>query len=153
MSASSSDEVEIHWAREEAERAGALAVRREVFCHEQGVPLEEELDGRDDEALHLIARSAVDGRVIGTLRLLLGERRAKVGRVAVERQWRRRGIAARMLRAALAMARERGCGEVSLAAQTNAIGLYEQAGFAVCSEPFQEAGIEHVWMALRLDEG
>jgi predicted GNAT family N-acyltransferase len=137
---------DIHWARDDAERAAALAVRQEVFCREQGVPLEEELDGFDDDALHLVARAGRDARVIGTLRLLLDERRAKVGRVAVERDWRRRGIAGRMLEAALAMARERGCTEARLAAQTNAVAVYEPAGFAVCSEPFVQAGIEHVCM-------
>ncbi len=29
---------------------GALAVRMRVFCEEQGVSAEEELDGRDEEA-------------------------------------------------------------------------------------------------------
>lgn len=145
-SAAVSDEVEIRWAGDAAERAGALAVRHDVFCVEQGVPVEEELDGLDDRALHLVAL-ADGGRVVGTLRLLLGGGTAKVGRVAVAQPWRRRGIAARMLDAALAKARERGCTEARLAAQTDAIGLYEGAGFRVCSDPFEEAGIEHVWMA------
>ena len=83
-----------------------------------------------------------DGRrVIGTLRLLVDGDRAKVGRVAVEREWRRRGIAARMLELALAGARERGCEQVRLAAQLAATGVYRRAGFAVESEPFEEAGI------------
>lgn len=144
-SAAVGEEVEIRWTTDAAERAGALAVRHEVFCIEQGVPVEEELDGLDDRALHLVALAG--GRVVGTLRLLLSAGTAKVGRVAVERPWRRRGIAARMLDAAVARARERGCTEARLAAQTDAIALYEGAGFRICSEPFEEAGIEHVWMA------
>jgi predicted GNAT family N-acyltransferase len=139
-------EAEIRWARDARERDGALALRYEVFCREQGVPPSEELDGLDDLALHLVALAGEDARVIGTLRLLLDGGTAKVGRVAVARDWRRRGIAARMLAAAIAVARERGCAHARLAAQTDAIALYEQAGFAVCSPPFHEAGIEHVWM-------
>jgi hypothetical protein len=34
-----------------------------------------------------------------------------------------------------------------------AFALYEKAGFAVESETFEEAGIQHVWMAQRLTEG
>ncbi len=140
--------IDIHWTRAAREVQGAIAVREQVFCVEQGVPLEEELDGRDDEALHLVA--AEDGRVIGTLRLLLDGAQAKVGRVAVLSDWRRRGIALEMLELAIAQARVRGCTRASLASQTYAIALYEQAGFAVDSEIFEEAGMPHVWMRMRL---
>jgi predicted GNAT family N-acyltransferase len=88
--------------------------------------------------------------VVGTLRLLLGGGVAKVGRVAVERDWRRRGIASRMLNLALARARERGCQQARLASQLDATALYERAGFIVESDPFEEAGIAHVWMSRRL---
>jgi predicted GNAT family N-acyltransferase len=82
--------------------------------------------------------------------VLLADGTAKVGRVAVERDWRRRGVASRMLDMALAAARERGCREARLAAQMQATGLYERAGFSVESDPFQEAGIAHVWMGRSL---
>jgi predicted GNAT family N-acyltransferase len=125
-------------------------VREEVFCREQGVPKEEELDGLDERALHLIALEP-DGAVVGTLRLLLVGGEAKIGRVAVKRHWRRRGIASRMLEMALAGARERGCRRARLASQLQATRVYEEAGFAVESEAFEEAGIPHVWMGRPLE--
>jgi predicted GNAT family N-acyltransferase len=140
--------VAIEWLPSGGDLAGALALREQVFCVEQGVSLQEERDGRDEEAVHLVA--SVGDRVVGTLRLLLGGEVAKVGRVAVERVWRRRGIAARMLALALQAARERGASEARLAAQTDAIALYEQAGFEVVSEEFLDAGIVHVWMSMAL---
>jgi predicted GNAT family N-acyltransferase len=146
-------EIAIRWASGPADVRGAVAVREQVFCVEQGVPRAEELDGRDEQALHLVALSAEHGPVIGTLRLLFRGEQVKVGRVAVERQWRRRGIAARMLEIALAEARARGANEARLAAQLEATALYEQAGFSVQSEPFDEAGIAHVWMGRSLAPG
>jgi predicted GNAT family N-acyltransferase len=143
-------EIPIRWALGPDDVRGAFAVRERVFCEEQGVPREEEIDERDEHALHLVALDPGASRVIGTLRLLCDADSAKVGRVAVEREWRRRGIAARMLAMALARARERGCSRVRLASQLEARSVYERAGFAVESEPFEEAGIEHVWMGLRL---
>ena len=140
--------IDIHWARGSEEVKGAIAVREQVFCVEQGVPLEEELDGRDEEALHLVA--AEDSGVVATLRLLLDGEHAKVGRVAVLSERRRRGIALEMLQIAVGEARARGCRRASLASQTYAIGLYEQAGFAVDSDVFEEAGMPHVWMRMRL---
>jgi predicted GNAT family N-acyltransferase len=141
----------LRWAGDQVDIDGAFAIRERVFCGEQGVPRELELDGRDREALHLLARSD-DGEPVGTLRLLLDGERAKVGRVAVEASWRRRGIATLMLQEALDLARGRGCAEARLAAQVATVGLYERAGFTVQSEPFLEAGIEHVWMGQSLIE-
>jgi predicted GNAT family N-acyltransferase len=142
--------VEVRWAADDAELAGAVAVREQVFCREQGVPREEELDGLDDRALHLVAVEPGGARVVATLRLLAGGGQAKIGRVAVERGWRRRGIASRMLEMALVRARELGCERARLAAQMRATDLYEQAGFAVESSSFEEAGIAHVWMGREL---
>jgi predicted GNAT family N-acyltransferase len=143
-------EARLRWAASPEEVRDALRVREQVFCREQGVPRELEIDGRDGTALHLLAVESESERVIGTLRLLFDEGVAKVGRVAVERDWRRRGVASRMLDLALARARERGCEQARLAAQLDATELYERAGFSVESEPFEEAGIAHVWMGRRL---
>jgi predicted GNAT family N-acyltransferase len=143
-------DIAIRWASGADDVRGAISVREQVFCREQGVPRAEEIDGRDEQALHVVAVAAASQRVIATLRLLLDADRAKLGRVAVESEWRDRGIASRMLELALAGARERGCVQVRLAAQLQATGLYRRAGFSVESEPFDEAGIAHVWMGLRL---
>jgi predicted GNAT family N-acyltransferase len=142
--------IAIRWARDAQELNGAFALREAVFYGEQNVPLQEELDELDRHAQHLVALDP-DGRgVIGTLRLLSFGEEAKIGRVAVAADRRRRGIAARMLQIALARAREQGFARVRLAAQVTAVALYEQAGFSVESEQFEEAGIPHVWMGLQL---
>ena len=141
---------EIRWARDAEEVRGAFALREAVFYGEQNVPREEDVDVYDRDAQQLVALEPDGGGVIGTLRLLSFGAEAKIGRVAVAAQWRRRGIASRMLEVALDRAREQGFERVRLAAQVVAVALYEQAGFAVESAPFQEAGIEHVWMGLTL---
>jgi ElaA protein len=141
----------IRWAESAEDLRGAIAVRENVFVREQGVPVAEELDGRDEQALHLLA-VAPGGAVIGTLRLLFDGDTVKVGRVAVEQDWRGRGIAARMLELALAEARARGARHARLSSQVAVIGLYERAGFAVESDVFEEAGIPHVWMSRTLGE-
>jgi putative N-acetyltransferase (TIGR04045 family) len=143
-------EIPVHWARGPTDLRGALHVREQVFIREQGVSRTEEIDGRDQHAQHVVALEPSSEHVIGTLRLLVDAPTAKVGRVAVERHWRRHGVAARMLALALARAHEQGCTRVRLAAQLTATSVYRRAGFTVESEPFQEAGIEHVWMGLEL---
>jgi ElaA protein len=140
--------IAIRWGEGPGDLAAALALREEVFVREQGVPVEEEVDGRDDEALHLLAFE--DGSLIGTLRLLFDGSTVKVGRVAVARRSRRRGVAAAMLEEALAESSRRGCTRARLASQVDAVAVYEGAGFAVESGVFEEAGIPHVWMGRTL---
>ena len=144
------EQVAICWARDAEDVSGAFALREAVFYGEQNVPLQEELDELDRDAQHLVALDAGGRRVIGTLRLLSFGEEAKIGRVAVAAEMRRQGIASRMLEIALARAREQGFIQVRLAAQLAAVALYEQVGFAVESEPFEEAGIPHVWMGQAL---
>ena len=143
----------ITWTDEQQLLSAALALREEVFCGEQGVPRELELDGLDPVARHLVAVDPSGGEVVGTLRLLRAGETAKVGRVAVRRSWRRRGIASRMLQMAVEQARAEGCTRARLAAQMQATEVYSGVGFTVESEPFQEAGIEHVWMGRELAPG
>jgi predicted GNAT family N-acyltransferase len=144
------DPIELRWTAGERDFQAALAIRVRVFCGEQNVPYDEEPDEHDAGALHLLALD--EGRPVGTLRIVLSGEDARIGRVAVEADRRRRGIASRMLELALARARAEGASRARLAAQVVATPLYEQAGFAVESEPFEEAGIAHVWMGRRLGQ-
>ncbi|NBR28157.1 MAG: GNAT family N-acetyltransferase [Betaproteobacteria bacterium] len=52
----------------------------------------------------------------------------------------------------LAMARERGDTEIELSAQTHALGFYEKFGFVACGDEYQDVGIPHRSMRLRLSE-
>jgi predicted GNAT family N-acyltransferase len=141
--------VEVRAQRTEAELRAVLELRRRVFVDEQGIEAAEEFDGRDGEALHLVALS--DGLVIGTCRLLDGDGgRLKLGRMAVAADERRRGVAAAMLREAEAHGRAHGAAAIVLHAQTYACALYRAAGYRVVGETFMEAGVEHVKMELDL---
>ncbi len=134
--------------RDAAEYQAALALRQEVFCREQGVPEREERDGRDHEAVHLVA--VVEGAVVGACRVLIVGDSSQFSRLAVRRASRRRGIASALLRAADEETRAAGARRLVLHAQTYARALYEQAGYRPRGREFTEAGIEHVAMEKRL---
>lgn len=136
---------EVRRIRDEEELRAALALRTEVFVGEQGVTVEEEIDGRDAEALHLVA--VEDGAVVGTCRLLAYEDGAmKLGRMAVARAARGRGIASAIIAEAEAEARAAGAPRMVLDAQIAAQSLYARAGYVARGERFLDAGIEHVRM-------
>jgi predicted GNAT family N-acyltransferase len=140
--------IELRPARDEKEVVAALDLRHEVFCVEQGVSLADERDGRDADALHLVA--VEDGVVIGTCRLLVEGTTVKLGRMAVARSRRGLGLARALLGEADARARALGGQRIVLAAQLTAQALYERAGYEASGEVFLDAGIEHVMMARTL---
>ncbi len=132
--------------------AQASALRAAVFTGEQGVDPAIEVDGRDAEAVHLVA---VEGeRVLATARLLDAGGSAVVGRVAVRRELRGRGIGAAVMRAAERAALDRGLLTVELHAQVDVEAFYRRLGYTTpVGEHFLEAGIEHVTMRRRLVPG
>ncbi|MDH5833806.1 GNAT family N-acetyltransferase [Luteimonas kalidii] len=131
--------------------AGSLealrAVREAVFVLEQQVPADLELDALDPRCRHVLARDAA-GLPIGTARLAPDGR---IGRMAVLRAWRGRGVGSALLHALLRLAREDGRDRVTLHAQAGAIAFYQRHGFTPVGERFVEAGIEHLAMERRLD--
>jgi predicted GNAT family N-acyltransferase len=136
----------IRRVRDRAELDAALALREEVFCGEQGVPLEADLDGLDDDAIQIVA-VAPGGEVVGTCRVVLeANAEARFGRLCVRRSARRRGIAAALLAAAEHEAIAAGARTLALHAQTDALELYRRAGYVASGEPFDEEGIEHLRM-------
>lgn len=128
--------------------SAALSLRDRVFAGEQGVHPSADRDGRDHEALHLVA---VEGEaVVGTCRLVLDGARARLGRLAVIRSRRRAGIGAALLTEADRQARGAGAMRIELHAQLPARELYVRDGYTMQGEVFVEEGIEHVSMAKRL---
>jgi predicted GNAT family N-acyltransferase len=135
---------EIRRLRTEGEFEAALALRHEVFCVEQGVPANEERDGRDRSGVHLVALQ--DGEVVATCRLVFVGATVQFSRLAVRRDARRQGIAGAMLRATDTESRAHGANRIVLHAQTYARSLYDQAGYVPRGREFVEANIEHVAM-------
>jgi predicted GNAT family N-acyltransferase len=139
---------EVRRVRGGDEMTAALELRRDVFCREQGVPEREELDGRDHEALHLVAVSREE--VLGTCRLLFVGPTVQFSRLAIRTHARRRGIATALLELADVETRAGGARRLVLHAQTYARELYERAGYVPRGRVFMEAGIQHVAMEKQL---
>jgi len=133
----------VNWAE-----AGEILrrIREEVFMQEQGVPAELEWDGLDVEASHILARDAA-GEPIGTARLLPD---GSIGRMAVVRRWRCRGVGHAMLTALLEAAVELDMAQVRLNAQIHALAFYQNHGFVAEGEEFLDAGILHRRMVCTL---
>ena len=134
-----------HW--DEA-KSQVMPIRHEVFIKEQEVPEELEWDEFDQDALHAIVKK--DQEVIGTARLIIDDANARIGRMAIQKEYREQGIGQKLLSILIQTAKEKGAQECILHAQTHAIAFYAKSDFEPHGPIFDEAGIPHVEMRLIL---
>lgn len=120
-------------------------LRREVFVVEQGVPEHMEWDEHDMASVHALAW--MNGQAVGCGRLLPD---GHIGRMAVRRAWRGRGVGRALLEALMAEADRRGMARLELNAQTHALVFYGKSGFVAEGDEFDEAGIPHRRMSRTL---
>lgn len=135
----SSSEFSLRVASWTADQTALQELRRTVFIIEQQVPESLEWDEFDAVSVHALAQTA-QGEAIGTGRLLPD---GHIGRVAVKRDWRGRGVGSAILEFLIDCARRRGNHTLQLNAQTHAIGFYQRQGFVARGEEFLDAGIPH----------
>ena len=127
-----------------------------VFVEEQAVPPEEELDLYDVTATHFRVKhsSAEDlpERIVGTARIVdKGNGVAKIGRVAILKEYRGKGIGFALMRVVERHAVSAGFTEALLEAQCHAIPFYEKLGYVAEGDVFLDAGIDHRLMRRKLE--
>ncbi|MEM9797733.1 MAG: GNAT family N-acetyltransferase [Pseudomonadota bacterium] len=124
------------------------AIRRAVFMEEQGISEAEEFDGTDPGCTHWLLSE--DGQASATLRTRIDGDTFKIGRVATLATARGRGHAGRLLQAAIDAARQDGLARVYLSAQMDVAPWYARFGFVTYGSVYDDAGIPHIDMELRL---
>ena len=133
----------------EKQRDAIFGVRAEVFLIEQGITSVPDRDGRDAACEHVLVYAG--RRVIATARLEaieakgLGETRIKVGRLAVLKGYRGRGVGRAIMLAVNDLLDRRCVGGV-MSAQSHLESWYASLGWMREGEPFMEAGIGHIKM-------
>ncbi len=132
----------VTWADD---HATLKSIRFEVFVDEQKVPAEEEVDANDPISIHAIAWA--NGTAAACGRLLPD---GHIGRMAVRKAFRGKGIGALVLNHLIERARQRGDREVVLSAQTHAVEFYKKSGFSVESDEYLDCNIPHCDMRKRI---
>jgi predicted GNAT family N-acyltransferase len=133
----------------------AAEVRTEVFVKEQGIAAELEWDEIDKSCIHVLVYSETESasKAVGTGRLVAPENPdhpAKIGRMAVLKDYRRQGIGDDIMQALIEHAFDAGYKSIVLSAQSYVQAFYTHHGFEPNGEPYVEVGIPHQKMTLTL---
>ena len=130
-----------------------MALRRAVFIDEQNVPEHEEVDGEDDACTHVLARLGSVPAGAARYRYLqdAGKHYVKIQRVCVPEGLRGHGIGAAVIDFIMQQVRTEGRTRlIRLGAQTHALAFYRGLGFREYGDEYDDAGITHKDMELKL---
>ncbi len=104
----------------------------------------------DETAVHIIATE--DGVTLGCGRIVVQDGGAHLGRLAVEKSHRKKGIGLSVCQYMVDYCLKEGYTYIWLNSQLHAVGFYEKLGFQKVGDVFTEAGIPHIKMVLRQEK-
>lgn len=126
-------------------------IRRIVFVEEQNVSEEDEMIPWEDEVSeHLIIFE--DDIQVATGRVVLHEGKYSLGRIAVLKEHRGKGYGRLVLADLIKKAHAMGAEKIEIHAQSYLVEFYRSFGFEICSEEYEEAGIMHFTMTLKIPD-
>jgi predicted GNAT family N-acyltransferase len=121
------DVVSVRVVRSMEEMARVIAIRSAVYMGEQHCPFEEEFDGNDFSATHLICHRGHEP--VGCLRIRYFADFAKLERLAVRNESRSNGLAGQIVDAAIELCRKKGYHVLYAHSQKRLLGFWAQRGF------------------------
>lgn len=123
-------------------------IRKTVFVDEQNVPVEEEIDAYEEEAIHFICYA--EHKAVGAGRLRFIDNYGKLERICVLHAFRGQSLGQLIIAKMEEEIKNNGYKLAKLNAQTHAKQFYERLGYDVISGEFIDAGIPHVTMSKQL---
>lgn len=123
-----SQELSVTVARSFEDMMRVTSIRGAVYVAEQECPYEEEFDGNDFSATHLIGY--VGNEPAGCLRIRYFADFAKIERLAVRKEFRKRRLAYQLVRAALELCRAKGYRRLYAHSQKRLLSFWERFGFS-----------------------
>lgn len=130
----------------EEERLKAMLVRAIVYMHEQQCPFNEEFDLNDHTATQVVGLLADEPVLTARIRYFNGF--AKIERLAIRTEYRRRGHAHQLLSFLLGICRQKGFSRFYLHAQLHLESFYSAYGFRPAGSQFSFSDHGYVEMVL-----
>jgi acetyltransferase, GNAT family len=134
----------------EKDRSLGFNLRTEVFVNEQNVPIELELDEKDNSEYTIHVGYFKDDKLIGVARLIdIDKEVIHIGRVAIDKNHRGEGIGYKLILGCEDIAKKvlNRDFNIELGAQVYAENFYKKLGYnRVNDNIYIDAGIEHIDM-------
>lgn len=134
----------------EKDRSLGFNLRTEVFVNEQNVPIELELDEKDNSEYTIHVGYFKDDKLIGVARLIdMDKEGIHIGRVAIDKNHRGEGIGHKLILGCEDIAKNALNKDftIELSAQVYAENFYKKLGYSrVNDNIYIDAGIEHIDM-------
>lgn len=128
-----------------------LKLRSEVFVVEQNCVFLDQ-DDKDQKCFHLMLY--LDGELVGYSRLVpsgVSYQEMSIGRVVTSPTYRGNGLGRILMELSIDYCYKlMGQGTIRIGAQTYALGFYSSLGFKPEGEPYDEDGIEHIEMVIKV---
>jgi predicted GNAT family N-acyltransferase len=123
-----------------------FAVRAAVFMSEQDCPYDEEFDGNDYCATHVLALA--DARPAAAIRIRYFSDFAKLERLAVLKSFRGTPVTRAVVEAAVEICRRKGYARVYGHSQARLVGFWERLGFTPLGRNRQFAFSDHAYVEI-----
>lgn len=132
--------VEVHWFVGSEGIEPCLAIRREVFCQEQGYQVDR--DDIDGQAIHALMTQGEEA--VGTGRIYVDRDGAyHLGRIAVRKAYRGQHLGDLLMRSLLNKCLNMHAGRVRIGAQADKVGFYARYGLTPVGEVYLDEGVPH----------
>lgn len=141
--------IKVKWIEAALPFEESKTVRRTVFVDEQGYTEAEEFDEIDNLVPHLVL---LDGdKPVATGRLIMQpDKTAKLGRIAVLKNYRGQHLGAKIVEELLKRAKTEGATRAYVSAQTYAVPFYNRFGFKEYGSEYLDGKIPHTDMDMSL---
>jgi predicted GNAT family N-acyltransferase len=145
----SRDSVSVRVVRSMEEMARVIAIRSAVYIGEQRCPFEEEFDGNDFSATHLICHKGHEP--VGCMRIRYFADFAKLERLAVREANRNVGLAGQIVDAAIELCRKKGYRVLYAHSQKRLVSFWEKRGFARMADAREFAFSDFDYVEVKLE--
>ena len=123
-------------------------LRNEILLRPIGLP-DHAWEMKDEEAWHFVA--VYDNQVVGCAILVpTSDTDVQLMQMAVATDFQSQGIGKLIVLEMIQFAKQKSIHQITCHARDTAIKFYERLGFEIYGEPFEEVGILHRHMKLRL---
>lgn len=136
--------IDIHIAKDEAEKKLCYHIRNLVFVQGQNVPAELDKDGLDEQAEHAII--FYDKEAVGCARIRYVKNDMKLERIAILLKMRGKGLGKKLMQFLIKYAEQKKVSAITLSSQACVEEFYKKLGFQTTGQPYEEIGIPHIKM-------